>query len=122
MQTEAKGQRPRVRKLEEKKDRTTGNISSQSSPNTTSPATSTNASTDRVDEALGRASENSSAEPNPSNWRKMNPLVANLVAVDRHRLVGSLVWVALDDFGCCFGSAAPRILRRLRPMQNKPSE
>ena len=95
----------------------------QASPNTTSPATSTNASTDRVDEALGRSSENSSAEPNPSNWRKMNPPVANLVAVDRHRLVGSLVWVALDDFGCWFGSgAAPRILRRLRPMQNKVSE
>ena len=78
------------------RDRTISEKRSQrqliASPNATSPAASTTANTDRVDDALGTSGvSNSSAELNPSNWRKINPLACTTgvvdPAVERHRPV-----------------------------------
>ena len=78
------------------------------SPNAMSPATSTTASTDRVDEALGTSEvSNSSAELNPSNRKKINPLAADPVAGGGGR-DGS------DGGAAAAGTATHQILLRSR--------
>ena len=84
------------------------------SPSTTSPAASMTAST--VEEELGDSwMSNSSAELNPSNWRKTKAVVALVVAMERHRPIDRAVWVAFVNLGCWFCSAAAPRIAVLRP-------